>query len=135
MVDARAADVPFCDSVPLARAPAYVQVSLPLLQPATLRHLPTTPSPSTLRQRSPAQPTSLLLPAQARILTRAGDVRAAAQAEAEDEPLAVSHVVLTPVGRLQLANCWRRNGGRTLYRSAQDFVDFVCQASQRLACG
>ena len=50
-----------------------------------------------------------------------------AQAEAADEPLRLQSVAVPPAAAEALAECWRRQKGRSLYRSPEEFVELVKQ--------
>ena len=49
------------------------------------------------------------------------------QAEASDEPLKLEAVEIPPAARGALRECWRRQKGKSLYRSEDEFVEFVKQ--------
>ena len=51
----------------------------------------------------------------------------ATQAEAADEPLRLQSVAVPPSAAEALAECWRRQKGRSLYRSPEEFVELVKQ--------
>jgi len=53
------------------------------------------------------------------------------QAEAEEEPLAVAQVQMTPLAAAQLAACWQLNRHRSLYKTADAYLELVRQVLSR----
>lgn len=49
--------------------------------------------------------------------------------QAEDEPLQVGALRIPPAAEASLERCWRQLGGRSLYRSFQQYQKLVEQAS------
>lgn len=52
------------------------------------------------------------------------------QAEATDEPLHVSEVVMPPAAVQQVEECWRRLKGKSLYASSKEYLQLVEQVGK-----